>query len=156
MNGVAFNLKISYDRKRVFRMLSDNLSACVPKLCDTQKLNYEISSERCNFLSEYFGEIAGEKAAMTILTLEKLCVGFDLTHNEMLILSSVLQEMAFREPMPVTHIRCFSCTYGVTGFPLCPQCGITMEREYQSYCNRCGQQLDWKDFSDATVIFSKK
>ena len=27
-----------------------------------------------------------------------------------------------------------------------------MEREYQSYCDRCGQALDWKGFSKALVI----
>ena len=28
-------------------------------------------------------------------------------------------------------------------FPVCPNCGITMEREYQSFCDRCGQKLAW-------------
>lgn len=64
--------------------------------------------------------------------------------------------MAFREPMPVTHIRCFRYLSGVTGFPVCPQCGRTMEREYQSYCDRCGQRLDWDNFSKATIILPQK
>ena len=93
---------------------------------------------------------------ITLLTLEKLCVGFDLTPNDLLIPSEFWREMAFREPMPVTHIRCFRYLSGVTGFPVCPQCRRTMEREYQSYCDRCGQCLDWNNFSKATIILPQK
>ena len=98
-------------------MFLDNLSTSVLKLCDTQKLSYEAASERCDLSSRYFGDIARGKTAPTILTLEKLCVGFELTPNDLLIPSELWREMAFREPMPVTHIRCFRYLSGVTGFP---------------------------------------
>ena len=137
-------------------MFLGNLSTSVLKLCDTQKLSYEAASERCDLSSRYFGDIARGKTAPTFLSLEKLCVGFELTPNDQLISSEVWREMAFREPMPVTHIRCFRCLSGVTGFPVCPQCGKAMEREYQSYCDRCGQRLDWNNFSKATIILPQK
>ena len=88
-------------------MFLDNLSTSVLKLCDTRRLSYEAASERCDLSSRYFADIARGKTAPTILTLEKLCVGFDLTPNDLLIPSELWREMAFREPMPVTHIRCF-------------------------------------------------
>lgn len=28
-------------------------------------------------------------------------------------------------------------------FPVCPRCECTMERDYQAYCDRCGQCLKW-------------
>ena len=31
-------------------------------------------------------------------------------------------------------------------YPVCPRCRITLEREYQAYCDRCGQALDWKKY----------
>ena len=37
-------------------------------------------------------------------------------------------------------------------FPLCPRCGSAMEREYQGYCDRCGQRLDWRGLPKARVI----
>ena len=122
-NDTAFTLKTSYDRKRAIKMFLDNLSTSILKLCDTRRLSYEAASERCDLSSRYFGDIARGKTAPTILTLEKLCVGFELTPNDLLIPSEVWREMAFREPMPVTHIRCFRYLSGVTGFPVCPQCG---------------------------------
>ncbi len=137
-------------------MFLDNLSASVLKLCDVKRLSYEAASERCGLSSRYFGDIARGKTSPTISTLEKLCVGFGLTPNELLVPSSVWQEMTFRTSMPVTHIRCFRCPDGITGYPVCPRCGITMEREYQTCCDRCGQRLDWKDFSKAAIIPPQK
>ena len=134
----------------------DNLSTSVLRLCDTQKLSYEAASERCDLSSRYFGDIARGKTAPTILTLEKLCVGFDLTPNDLLISTAIWREMSFRTPMPVMQIRCFHFLQGLTAFPVCPQCGRTMEREYQSYCDRCGQRLDWSTFSKATIILPQK
>ena len=155
---IAHTLKASFNRKRAVKMFLDNLSASVLQICDARKLSYEAASERCCLSSRYFGDIARGKTAPTVHTLEKLCVGFELTPNDLLIPSPAWREMAFRTPMPVTHIRCFrySYPYALTCFPVCPQCGITMEREYQTYCDRCGQCLSWKGFSKAAVILPKK
>ena len=156
LNHIAHTLKVSYDRKRVSKMFLANLSTSVLKLCDARKLSYEAASERCDLSSRYFADIARGKTAPTILTLEKLCSGFDLTPNDLLIPSEIWKEMAFREPMPVTQIRSFRCHYGVTGFPVCPQCGRTMEREYQPYCDRCGQCLDWDSYQKAAILLPQK
>lgn len=155
-NDTAFTLKTSYDRKRAIKMFLDNLSTSILKLCDTRRLSYEAASERCDLSSRYFGDIARGKTAPTILTLEKLYVGFALTPNDFLISSDIWREMSFRKPMSVAQIRCFHSICGLTGFPVCPQCGRTLEREYQPYCDRCGQCLDWKDFSKATIILPQK
>lgn len=56
-------------------------------------------------------------------------------------------ELAYRIPCSVTAIRKISQYY----FPVCPKCNCTMEREYQSYCDRCGQALRWKGFSFSTA-----
>ncbi len=29
-------------------------------------------------------------------------------------------------------------------YPVCPQCGLTLDREYQVFCDRCGQRLMWR------------
>lgn len=43
-----------------------------------------------------------------------------------------------------------------TGYYVCPNCNCTFEREYQSYCDRCGQKLAWTDFSNGKVILIKR
>lgn len=64
-----------------------------------------------------------------------------------------LQELAYRVPMRVSNIRCLldSC-YGLTSYPVCPRCDFTLERDFQRYCDRCGQALDWDDYSQALII----
>lgn len=53
----------------------------------------------------------------------------------------------------VTEIR-FSM-YAQTGYCVCPGCKCTFEREYQSYCDRCGQKLAWNLFNQNKVTLIK-
>ena len=55
--------------------------------------------------------------------------------------SAPVSEAAFRRPMAIVAIKQFG--NGET-YPVCPRCRITMEREYQSFCDRCGQALYWR------------
>ena len=116
-------------------MFSANLSSTILRLCGMYKLSYEAASERCELSPRYFAQIARGKTSPSILTLEKLCIGFDRTPND-----------SYRIPMPVTEVRRFQGTSSLIAFPVCTQCGQTMEREFQSYCDRCGQCLDWDRF----------
>ena len=56
---------------------------------------------------------------------------------------------SFRSPMAVNeiHLHCNNMA-----FPVCPRCRITLDRDYQAYCDRCGQALDWKQFKHALVV----
>ncbi|MCD8087929.1 MAG: helix-turn-helix domain-containing protein [Oscillospiraceae bacterium] len=133
-------------------MFLDNLSASVLRLCNANHLSYESASELCCLSSRYFGDIARGKTSPTILTLEKLCIGFGCTPNELLIHPSDHVQTSFRVPMLVTHVRCYKGSNGLFEFPVCPRCAITLEREYQAYCDRCGQRLDWSCLHKASII----
>lgn len=136
-------------------MFLDNLSISVLQLCDYHKIGYERASERCDLSSRYFGSIARRQTAPTIVTLEKICTGFAVTPNDLLLSTSISTELSYRQSTPVTHIRCFCCTDGLTSYPVCPKCGITINREYQDFCDRCGQKLDWSELENAVVILPK-
>ena len=57
-----------------------------------------------------------------------------------------------------TAIRVTECiTYDkCTSFPICPKCDCALEREYQSYCDRCGQKLSWVGYLKAKVRYVEK
>ena len=110
-------------------MFSDRLSAAVLRQCEINKLSYEAAGELCDISPRYYGSIARRKASPTILVLEKICNGFQLTPNDLLMDPVFGQEqLNFRLPMPVTHAKRFPCQNGFTTYPICPRCGITFDR----------------------------
>ena len=64
----------------------------------------------------------------------------------------VINELTYRVPKEV-----FYSTVYLDGceFPICPACATTMEREYMSYCDRCGQALDWNSY-DHRIAFGPR
>ncbi len=50
------------------------------------------------------------------------------------------KELSYRLPLFVTECFILQNKYS---YPICPRCRITLEREYQCFCDRCGQALDW-------------
>ncbi len=46
-------------------------------------------------------------------------------------------------PAPVSMVMERQYASGCMVFPVCPACGVAVERDRQNYCDRCGQRLDW-------------
>lgn len=60
--------------------------------------------------------------------------------NEKIASSKVLDELSYR-----IHMRVESYVKeGLYYFSVCPKCGSILERDYQAYCDRCGQSLSWR------------
>lgn len=138
-------------------MFSDKLSDSVLRICEINKLTYEAAADCCNISVRYFGSIVRRKSTPSISVLEKLCIGFHVTPNGLLLDPVLEQQLRFRIPMQVTHVQILpyhneNTAGGNTAYPVCPQCGVSFEREYQRYCDRCGQCLDWRYFSKATIL----
>lgn len=134
-------------------MFSKKLSTSVLRICDSRGLSYEAASELCDLSPRYFGSIARGKTSPTVNTLQKLCLGFDRTPNELLGYSTADEELSYRIAMQVTHYRehLFLNVSHLT-FPVCPRCQCNIEREYQAFCDRCGQKLSWDFFHHATLM----
>ncbi len=131
-------------------MFLENLSASLLRLCDAEHLSYEQASERCNCCSRHFSNIVCRRSCPSLNVFEQICLGFHETPNRLL---GVEQDaLSFRMPMPVVEVRMVSSHFGGTLFPVCPQCRRSIEREFQAYCDRCGQCLSWEQFEAATIV----
>lgn len=55
--------------------------------------------------------------------------------------------ITYRVSLPVRKV----VLYPIDGYccPICPRCEQSIEREYMSFCDRCGQKLNWDHFSEA-------
>lgn len=133
-------------------MFLDTLSCAILRLCDAQNWSYKMAAEHCGLSARYFGDIARRRSAPTIRTLEKLFGGFCVSPNSLLVPSPELYEESFRIPQIVTQCRGYQTCFGYTTYPICPRCKRTVGREYQIYCDRCGQMLCWKGYADAEII----
>lgn len=132
-------------------MFSDNLSTSLLQLCSAFGLSYEKASERCELCAREFGNLARGTANPTLRTFEKLCNAFGVTPNA-LLLPNGLHTAA----LPVRETRCLFLSGALTGFPVCPSCGASLEREFQAFCDRCGQMLDWRNYNDAILLYPHK
>ncbi len=60
----------------------------------------------------------------------------------------IMAQLRYRLPMLVTESYSYIGTerYDLCTeqFYICPRCRIPLERDYQTYCDRCGQRLDWR------------
>lgn len=69
-----------------------------------------------------------------------------MLHN---IVERLMGSASYRIPMNVSEVYMFR---NGSSYSVCPRCKHTMEREYQSYCDRCGQALNWEDFEKSLII----
>ena len=137
-------------------MFSKKLSDSILRICDSQQLSYETASELCDLSLRYFGSIARGQTAPSINTLEKICVGLHRRPNELLGVFSAGAELSYRVAMPMIHYREAPLFQGGhTTFPVCPRCQNSLEREYQAFCEHCGQKLGWEFFRHAARLPAK-
>ena len=57
--------------------------------------------------------------------------------------------VSYRVPLLVTKV----IAYANTTYPVCPRCAVSLDREYMSFCDRCGQKLNWNFLEHAKVIY---
>lgn len=61
----------------------------------------------------------------------------------------IIDQLVYRLPMIVVESK----KLGSDGwFPVCPRCKDTFEREFQAFCDRCGQRLNWNEWPDDDEI----
>ena len=66
------------------------------------------------------------------------------------VILDLLLSPTYRLPRTVTAVRIYR---DENIFSVYPRCDVCIEREYQGYCHRCGQYLDWSKPEDAEEEF---
>ena len=64
------------------------------------------------------------------------------------VILDLLLSPTYRVPKTVTAVR----IHRDENIFSCDVCIVCIEREYQGYCHRCGQYLDWSKLEDAEEI----
>ena len=67
-----------------------------------------------------------------------------------MVLKAVFDFTPYRLPMRVTEYNLHRDTFQMeSAYYFCPRCDVTLERDYQAYCDRCGQCLNWEHITKA-------
>ncbi len=61
---------------------------------------------------------------------------------------------SYRVPMKIIEGVIVSSHLGSSVYYICPRCQVSMEREYTSFCDRCGQSLDWRGYRKAKLHYA--
>lgn len=86
--------------------------------------------------------------------LQRANTSVEIARNtlQVLVVETLRANLSYRLPMRVMELRVFHSFFGSTGYYKCPRCGITMEREFMAYCDRCGQCLNWDNYENVHII----
>ncbi len=127
-------------------MFSDNLALALLNICDDREFTYETASELCDISVRHFGDIVRRKTAISVGVLEKICIGLDVTPNDLLLpkhYSPINRDVA----MKVVSTQKINTSLGCENYSVCPNCNLPVEREYQNFCENCGQRLSWRKYT---------
>lgn len=116
-----------------------------------KNLTQEQLAELCDLTPQFLSNVIRKKSSLKMETLEKMCAALEVTPNDLLLNERAKKQLKVSEAKKVTKVFYLKPT-GLS-FPICPGCNTTLDREYQSYCDRCGQFLSWKGYSKAEVVY---
>ena len=60
---------------------------------------------------------------------------------------------AYRKPMLIKKVLIINSGNQKLGYYICPRCNVSMEREFTSFCDRCGQALNWREYKKAERVY---
>ena len=72
-------------------------------------------------------------------------------HRRLPVLRILWSAVSYRIPRPVVSVS----RYGEdVMYSVCPRCDSGLEREYSTFCDRCGQRLGWYALGYARMVDS--
>ena len=133
-------------------MFSKSLSTALLRKMGERDMTQAELAEACHLSKRFVGDVVRGNAIPTLDSFEKICEGLEVTPDDLLI-DEKSRHADKASAMRVTKVLCFDRGDHCDAFAVCPSCNTTLEREYQNYCDRCGQKLSWKQYSRANVIY---
>lgn len=138
-------------------MFTKEFAAKLLKIIDERNLTIESVADLSKLSSRFISNLINEKQKPTLESFEKICSALQLEPNE-LLLNEKSKQPEKSKPMAVTKIFCRDRNNVYTYRAVCPACDKPLQSDWQSYCDRCGQRLNWEQYSKADLVctFSEK
>ena len=72
----------------------------------------------------------------------------EISDEQLKLFKRYQSEHKYRTAIEVQEIAIYQFN---ESFAACPRCHIPMEREYQEFCDRCGQKLSWRLYDEGKI-----
>lgn len=135
-------------------MFIDNLSLSLMLVCDVKKISQAELAKMCGISTRFLSKVICKRSVPTINSLEKICNSLSMTPNELLI-NSERNELHYRYAKRVVSVCCYNNCDKAEYHPVCPMCSYKIDREYQAFCDKCGQKLEWSQYPNKSIISSE-
>ncbi len=132
-------------------MFTKELSAKLRKIIQERKLTVESVAEAAKLTREQVSNIKNGKSEPKLTSLEKLCTALELNPNDLLLSEKSLQEDKAKSK-PVTQVFCQESEKVKLCRAICPSCKHLLYSDWQSFCDNCGQRLNWFEYSKAELV----
>lgn len=129
-------------------MFKKTLASAVLKLLEEKNISQGWLSKETEITQRQINNIINHPSNSTLSSLERLCVGLDVTPNDLLIPP---QAKIDAEPKEVNEIRINPKNSIKIYSPLCPHCKEPLIAEYIAYCDHCSGRLKWHNYCQAKI-----
>lgn len=79
-----------------------------------------------------------------------LVIDKNISVSVTILLDYLILSPTYRWSMRVTEVHIYK---DETSYAQCPRCKGIVEYEYQFFCGRCGQRIDWFGLDDAKEVY---
>ena len=131
-------------KKVGIKMFLANLSQSLLSFCHEEPCSQAVLAKRCGLSAKGLNKIICRHSDPKLSTLQSICAATHKTPSELLF-SSIEQQLSYRIPIEVQSVY-LGRDFCSSEFPGCPRCYRTLFRNFQPYCDHCGQQLSWTYF----------
>ena len=132
-------------------MFTKEFATKLLKIIDERNMTLESVADAAKLSSRFISNIITGRQKPTLDSFEKICSALQLEPNDLLI-SDKSKQPEKSKPMAVTKIFCRDRSNAYTYRAVCPSCNRPLSSDWQSYCDRCGQRLNWEQYSKADLV----
>ena len=145
--SLAEVLSWKFFMRNLSNLFSENIACWLSNYCSKSGMAPSVLSRQCGLHKSAVSRYIRKRNQPMLFTIEKLCYCLGVSPND-LLLTEQGSVTSYRMPLRVKEAVLFmDCNC----YSLCPKCNCTLSREYQSFCDRCGQCLSWAQYPNVEI-----
>ncbi len=124
------------------------------QLMGERRMTLEQLSLSTGLSRRFLSNVINCRQVPTLISVEKICSALEKEPNE-LLMNQKSRRGERAKAMKVNTSYCQRKDNIFSYIPVCPRCNSLLPSDWQSYCDFCGQRLNWQHYLDSEVTMKK-